>query len=76
MRSSLWWRRRSSSCRRRQGHPSIRTPASGLVAGEGLAGVMIAFLAFEQRIPKEAVMLALCWFLYAAGRKGRESERG
>jgi putative OPT family oligopeptide transporter len=58
--------------------------ASGLVAGEGLAGVFIAFLAFEQWIPKEKpplvggvpgqaltlfVALVLCWFLYAAGRK-------
>ncbi len=59
--------------------------ASGLVAGEGLAGVFVAFLAFEKWIPKEKpplvgglagemltliVALALCWFLYAAGRKG------
>ena len=65
--------------------------ASGFVAGEGLAGVMIAFLAFEQWIPKErasfvggaagdtltvAVTLVLCGVLYAAGRKGHGSERG
>jgi len=65
--------------------------ASGFVAGEGLAGVMIAFLAFQQWIPKErapfvggaagdtltvAVTLVLCGVLYAAGRKGHGSERG
>ncbi len=57
--------------------------ASGFVAGEGLAGVLIALLAFEKLIPKsrppivggwigEAVTLlvvaALCYFLFAAGR--------
>jgi tetrahydromethanopterin S-methyltransferase subunit D len=62
--------------------------ASGLVAGEGLAGVLIAFLAFENWIPKArppivggavgdvlalAVTLVLCLLLYAAGR--REQER-
>ena len=65
--------------------------ASGFVAGEGLAGVMIAFLAFEQWIPKErapfvggaagdtltvAMTLVLCGVLYAAGRTGHGSERG
>jgi putative OPT family oligopeptide transporter len=63
--------------------------ASGFVAGEGLAGVFIAFLAFERWIPKEkppvigglngeiltlVVGLALCLFLYLAGRAGSESE--
>ena len=58
--------------------------ASGFVAGEGLAGVFIAFLAFEKLIPKEKpplvggvpgevltllVALGLCAFLYLAGRK-------
>jgi len=62
--------------------------ASGFVAGEGLAGVLIAFLAFEKWIPREKpplmgdvpgkvltllVALALCTFLYVAGRKREEA---
>ncbi len=57
--------------------------ASGFVAGEGLAGVAIALLAWRKVIPKsqeallggvpgEIAMLtataALCWFLWRAGR--------
>jgi len=57
--------------------------ASGFVAGEGLAGVLIALLAWQGVIekskpsllggvPGEAAVLAatafLCWFLYRAGR--------
>jgi putative OPT family oligopeptide transporter len=63
--------------------------ASGFVAGEGLAGVLIACLAFRRLIPKSkpplvggapgevltlVVALALCAFLYAAGRKGETEE--
>jgi putative OPT family oligopeptide transporter len=58
--------------------------ASGFVAGEGLAGVFIALLAFEKWIPKEKpplvaggpgevltllTALTLCVFLYLAGRR-------
>jgi putative OPT family oligopeptide transporter len=61
--------------------------ASGFVAGEGLAGVLIAFLAFRQYIPKSkpamvgggsgevltlVVALALCVFLWVAGKRGTE----
>ncbi len=57
--------------------------ASGFVAGEGLAGILIAFLAWREIIPKSkpallgggpgeiatlAVTLALCFFLVRAGR--------
>ena len=60
--------------------------ASGFVAGEGLAGVAIAVLAWRKVIPKsqeallggvpgEIAMLAataaLCWFLWRAGRAAR-----
>jgi len=60
--------------------------ASGFVAGEGLAGVLIAGLAWQGVIPKskpallgglpgEAAVLAvtalLCWTLWRAGRSGR-----
>jgi putative OPT family oligopeptide transporter len=77
-------RRRTAPTGEAKSDPGILA-ASGLVAGEGLAGVFIAFLAFERWIPKEkpplvggfagevltlAAGLALCWFLYAAGRKG------
>jgi len=83
-------RRRATSSGEAKNDPGILA-ASGFVAGEGLAGVMIALLAFEQWIPKEraplvggaagdtltvAVTVALCGFLYAAGRKGQESEPG
>jgi putative OPT family oligopeptide transporter len=83
-------RRRATSSDEAKNDPGILA-ASGFVAGEGLAGVMIAFLAFEQWIAKErapvvggaagdtltvAVILALCGVLYTAGRKGHGSERG
>jgi len=57
--------------------------ASGLVAGEGLAGVLIALLAWQEVIPKSkpsllgglpgeiavlAVAALLCLFLWRAGR--------
>jgi putative OPT family oligopeptide transporter len=60
--------------------------ASGFVAGEGLAGVAIALLAWQQVIPKskasllggapgEVALLAttalLCWFLWRAARSAR-----
>ena len=69
-------------------HDPAILAASGLVAGEGLAGVLVAFLAFENWIPKErppivggamgdmlvlAVTLALCLLLYAAGRRDQQS---
>jgi len=59
--------------------------ASGLVAGEGLAGVLIALLAWQEFIPKSkpsllgglpgelavlAVTALLCLFLWRAGRGG------
>ena len=83
-------RRRAPSSGEAKNDPGILA-ASGFVAGEGLAGVLIAFLAFEQWIPKErapfvggaagdtltvAVTLVLCGVLYAAGRKAHEGERG
>jgi len=83
-------RRGSTSIGGTKSDPGILA-ASGLVAGEGLAGVLIAFLAFEQWIPRDqppfvggatggiltlAVTLVLCGFLAAAGEKGQESERG
>ena len=57
--------------------------ASGLVAGEGLAGIVVAGLVGAQIVPKAAepllgplggewgavaLLLALCFFLYRAGR--------
>ncbi len=63
--------------------------ASGLVAGEGLAGVLVAALvalglaprSLPARIPGEAgeiaalaVIAATCWFLHAAGRSERPEE--
>ena len=83
-------RRRSMSTAETKSDPGILA-ASGLVAGEGLAGVLIAFLAFERWIPKDrptlvggatggiltlAVTLVLCGFLFAAGKKGQEIKRG
>jgi len=83
-------RRSSTSIGGTKSDPGILA-ASGLVAGEGLAGVLIAFLAFEQWIPRDqppfvggatggiltlAVTLVLCGFLAGAGEKGQESERG
>ena len=82
--------------RQRRARPASETTsdpgilaASGFVAGEGLAGVFIALLAFEKWIPKEKpplfggapgeiltllVVMALCVFLAAAGRRrGKES---
>ncbi|MCM2269142.1 MAG: OPT/YSL family transporter, partial [Thermoanaerobaculia bacterium] len=65
-----------------EGNPGILA-ASGFVAGEGLAGVLIAVLAWRELIPKakasllgglpgEVAMLtataALCYFLWRAGR--------
>jgi len=82
-------RRRTSSIGEVKSDPGILA-ASGFVAGEGLAGVLIAFLAFERWIPRErativdgaagdmlalAVTLVLCGLLYAAAREGHESER-
>jgi putative OPT family oligopeptide transporter len=80
-------KRRTTPAGEAKSDPGILA-ASGLVAGEGLAGVFIAFLAFEQWIPKEkpplvggvtgevltlAAGVALCAFLYVAGRKGEEA---
>jgi putative OPT family oligopeptide transporter len=65
-----------------EGNPGILA-ASGFVAGEGLAGVLIAVLAWREVIPKAqasllgglpgeiamlAVTAALCYFLWRAGR--------
>jgi putative OPT family oligopeptide transporter len=62
--------------------------ASGFVAGEGLAGVLIAALAWQEVIPKSrspllggvageiavlAITAALCAFLYVAARRRRGS---
>jgi uncharacterized oligopeptide transporter (OPT) family protein len=81
-------RRRSAPSGEAKSDPGILA-ASGFVAGEGLAGVFIAFLAFERWIPKEKpplvggvpgeiltllVALGLCAFLYVAGRKGDSEE--
>jgi len=64
--------------------------ASGFVAGEGLAGVLVAFLAWRELIPKSrppilgglpgeigvmVVTLALCAFLFAAGRSRDAAEQ-
>jgi OPT oligopeptide transporter protein len=80
-------RRRALASGEVKNDPAILA-ASGLVAGEGLAGVLVAFLAFENWIPKErppivggamgdmlvlAVTLALCLLLYAAGRRDQQS---
>jgi putative OPT family oligopeptide transporter len=80
-------RRRTLASGELKNDPGILA-ASGFVAGEGLAGVLIAFLAFENWIPKArppivggavgailalVVTLLLCLLLYAAGR--REQER-
>ncbi len=76
-------RRRAGRVGEAKSDPGILA-ASGFVAGEGLAGVFIAFLAFEKLIPKTKpplvggvpgevltllVALGLCAFLYVAGRK-------
>lgn len=65
-----------------EGDPGILA-ASGLVAGEGLAGILVAALVAANRAPKEmepvlrglpgelavvAVILAVCYFLYRGGR--------
>ena len=83
-------KRRAPSASKAKSDPGILA-ASGFVAGEGLAGVFIAFQAFEKWIPKGRpplvggvpgdvltllVALALCAFLYAAGRKGETAADG
>jgi putative OPT family oligopeptide transporter len=75
---------RAPGAPKRESEPGVLA-ASGFVAGEGLAGVAIALLAWRQIIPKskeallagvpgEVAMLAamalLCWFLWRAGRSG------
>ncbi len=67
---------------RGEGDPGILA-ASGLVAGEGLAGILVAALVAANVAPKEmepvlrglpgeltgvAVVLAVCWFLYRGGK--------
>ncbi len=62
--------------------------ASGLVAGEGLAGVLVAGLVAAKIAPKSidprlggltgelaatAIVLAVCYFLYVAGRDGKRT---
>jgi uncharacterized oligopeptide transporter (OPT) family protein len=59
--------------------------ASGLVAGEGLAGVLVAGLVAAQVVPRSlpprlpgvagelavvVMLLGVCWFLYRAGEEG------
>jgi putative OPT family oligopeptide transporter len=71
-----------SALERSEGDPGVLA-ASGFVAGEGLAGLLIAFLAWREVIPKSkapllgggpgeiatlATVLLLCAFLVAAGR--------
>ncbi len=66
-------------------HPGILA-ASGLVAGEGLAGVLVAALVAAQMVPRAmspripgaagdiavvVMLLALCWFLHRAGKAAR-----
>jgi putative OPT family oligopeptide transporter len=66
-------------------HPGILA-ASGLVAGEGLAGVLVAALVAAQLVPRAmpprmpgatgdaavvAMLLGLCLFLYRAGKAAR-----
>ena len=70
-----------------EGDPGILA-ASGLVAGEGLAGILVAFLAFNEWIPRSAapklagalgegvalaVAGAVCLFLARAGRRPRSA---
>jgi uncharacterized oligopeptide transporter (OPT) family protein len=71
---------------RRKGKPAESDPgvlgASGMIAGEGLAGVALAILVatgFQRReepviggvlavVLRIAIVLAVCWLLYRAGR--------
>jgi putative OPT family oligopeptide transporter len=82
IRALLDWQRKAAG--RGEGDPGVLA-ASGLVAGEGLAGVFVAGLvagklaprALDPRIPgfagdltAMAFVLAVCFFLYRAGKSG------